>query len=88
MKHKRHQKDRKDKDDRAHRYKDEDENRYISSDLSSKSEYSTVYKMKNISQNYDEDSNHPKKLIIYIVKRLCIFFSCLSSMIFYNHVLK
>jgi hypothetical protein len=73
MKHKRHQKDRRDKDERAHRIKDDnDDHRYFNSELSSSqksSDYNTtVYTMKNVSQNYDDDSNHPKKLIIYIVK--------------------
>lgn len=69
MKHKRHQKDRRDKDERSHRYKDED-HRYISTELGSKSEYSSVYKMKDVPENFDENSSHPKKLIIYIVKIL------------------
>jgi hypothetical protein len=72
MKHKRHQKDRKDKDERSSHHNTrahkEDDHRYYS-DLNSKSDqYNKVYTMKNISPNYDEDSSHPKKLIIYIVK--------------------
>lgn len=78
MKHKRHQKDRKDKNERTHRYKDDDHRYYSSnSELGSKSEHSSAvynYKMKDISQNYDEDSTHPKKLIIYIVIFCCFTF--------------
>ena len=73
MKHKRHQKDRRDKDERPHRYKDED-HRYSSTELNANksSEYSSVYKMKDTSDNFDENSSHPKKLIIYIVKSLFV----------------
>jgi len=74
MKHKRHQKDRRDRDERPHRHKDED-HRYISTELKS-SEYSTVYKMKESPDNFDENSSHPKKLIIYIVKSLFNYLKC------------
>lgn len=54
MKHKRHQKDKRDRDDRVGRYHSE-----ISSN--------TVYTMKDISHDGNDDPTHPKKLIIYIV---------------------
>lgn len=56
MKHKRHQKDKRDKEERNGRTQHH-------SELLSKREYSTVYKMKD----HNDDSSHPKKLIIYIV---------------------
>ena len=51
MKHKRHQKDKRDKDERGKYH----------------SEISTIYTMKDISPDHNDDSNQPKKLIIYIV---------------------
>lgn len=57
MKHKRHQKDKRDRDDRVGRYHSE-----INSN--------TVYKMKDISHDGNDDPTHPKKLIIYIVIQL------------------
>lgn len=55
MKHKRHQKDKRDRDDRV--------GRYHHSEINS----NTVYTMKDISRENSDDSTHPKKLIIYIV---------------------
>lgn len=54
MKHKRHQKDKRDRDDRVARYHSE-----ISPN--------TVYTMKDISNDGNDDPTLPKKLIIYIV---------------------
>jgi hypothetical protein len=68
MKHKRHQKDRRDKDDRNHRFKDINNIQYSNTKLNEpKSEDKLVYTMKKIPLNCENDSNHPKKLIIYIV---------------------
>lgn len=58
MKHKRHQKDKRDKDERNGRYNNHH------------SEFSTIYTMKDISPVHNDDSNQPKKLIIYIVIRI------------------
>lgn len=64
MKHKRHQKDKRDKNDRNGRYH---HHHHHNSEFSSKSDCSTIYTMKDISPDHNEDSNQPKKLIIYIV---------------------
>jgi hypothetical protein len=61
MKHKRHQKDRRDKNDRE-RY---DDHRYYKSEHSARSEIKH-YIMRDLS-NHSGDENEPKKLIIYIV---------------------
>lgn len=66
MKHKRHQKDKRDRDDRVG-------SRYHHSEINS----NTVYTMKDISHNSTDDATHPKKLIIYIVisaATLCIVY--------------
>lgn len=55
MKHKRHQKDKRDKDERG------------GNNARYHSEISTIYTMKDISPDHNDDSNQPKKLIIYIV---------------------
>lgn len=63
MKHKRHQKDRRDKNEKVHRH-DED-HRYYKAEYCAKRD-SKQYTMKDISENYG-DAREPKKLIIYIV---------------------
>lgn len=62
MKHKRHQKDRRDKSEKVHRHED---HRYYKADYCAKSDYKH-YMMKDLSENRG-DSSEPKKLIIYIV---------------------
>lgn len=71
MKHKRHQKDRRDKNEKVH-HRHEDHH-YYKAEYSSKRDHKQ-YTMKDLSENGD-DSNEPKKLIIYIVNRiyLCHF---------------
>lgn len=64
MKHKRHQKDRRDKDDRYRL----DDHRYFKpeSHTSVKHKVQQHYIMRDLSNN-SGDENEPKKLIIYIV---------------------
>jgi hypothetical protein len=60
MKHKRHQKDRRDKSEKV-RHED---HRYYKAEYCAKSDYKQ-YTMRDLSENCGE--NEPKKLIIYIV---------------------
>jgi hypothetical protein len=62
MKHKRHQKDRRDKNEKIPRHED---HRYYKAQYSSKSDQKQ-YTMKDLSGN-GGDGTEPKKLIIYIV---------------------
>lgn len=62
MKHKRHQKDRRDKNEKVHRHED---HRYYKAEYSAKTDYKQ-YTMKDLSENRG-DGTEPKKLIIYIV---------------------
>jgi hypothetical protein len=77
MKHKRHQKDRRDKNEKVHRHED---HRYYKAEYSAKTDYKQ-YTMKDLSKNCG-DGTEPKKLIIYIVNivkkncfRICYGFS-------------
>lgn len=63
MKHKRHQKEKRDKSEKAPRH-DED-HRYYKAEYCAKNDFKK-YTMKNLSENRG-DANEPKKLIIYIV---------------------
>lgn len=93
MKHKRHQKDRRDKSERYRL----DDHRYFKSEsnaTSVKREHKVQqhYIMRDLSNN-SGDENEPKKLIIYIVnmfffhhlvfQRVCIAFDYLSSQFCY-----
>lgn len=74
MKHKRHQKDRRDKSEKVPRHED---HRYFKAEYCSKSDHKQ-YTTKNLSENRG-DSNEPKKLIIYIVNILlpfCVDYKC------------
>lgn len=71
MKHKRHQKDRRDKSEKVHRHED---HRYYKAEYCARSEYKQ-YTTKNLSENRG-DSNEPKKLIIYIVIRIIFVILC------------
>lgn len=68
MKHKRHQKDRRDKSEKAPRHED---HHYYKAEYCAKTDFKQ-YTMKDLSEN----TNEPKKLIIYIVNiigiSLCI----------------
>jgi hypothetical protein len=66
MKHKRHQKDRRDKSEKV-RHED---HRYYKAEYCAKSDYKQ-YTMKHLSENCGE--NEPKKLIIYIVIEFLVF---------------
>lgn len=59
MKHKRHQKDRRDKSEKAPRHED---HHYYKAEYCAKTDFKQ-YTMKDVSENTSE----PKKLIIYIV---------------------
>lgn len=63
MKHKRHQKDRRDKDDR---YRLDDHRYFKPESHSVKHKVQQHYIMRDLSNN-SGDENEPKKLIIYIV---------------------
>lgn len=63
MKHKRHQKDRRDKSEKVHRHED---HRYFKAEYSAKSDHKQ-YTMKDLSVDNHGNGNEPKKLIIYIV---------------------
>lgn len=64
MKHKRHQKDRRDKDDR---YRLDDHRYFKPESHSVKHKVQQHYIMRDMSNNSPENENEPKKLIIYIV---------------------
>lgn len=62
MKHKRHQKDRRDKSEKTPRHED---HRYEAKEYCAKTDYK--YTMKDLSTENCGDAREPKKLIIYIV---------------------
>lgn len=66
MKHKRHQKDRRDKNEKIHRTSSHDDHHYYKAEYCAKSDFKQ-YTMKDLSENCD-DTKEPKKLIIYIVR--------------------
>ena len=62
MKHKRHQKDRRDKSEKVPRHED---HHYYKAEYCTKKDYKQ-YRMKDLSDKCG-NANEPKKLIIYIV---------------------
>lgn len=74
MKHKRHQKDRRDKSEKVHRHED---HRYYKAEYCAKRD-NIQYMMRDLSENCG-DANEPKKLIIYIVNILWCVMKLLRS---------
>lgn len=74
MKHKRHQKDRRDKSEKVPRHED---HRYYKAEYCAKSDYKQ-YMMKDLSENCG-DAGEPKKLIIYFVNIAMSFNDLIAS---------